>query len=400
MQNQLSIFVFVVCGGREHIDTLHFSLKALRKFSQKEIIVITDLSRNEIPIEFDRVIDTKTPEHLNHHQASIYIKTGIHKFLPKGNLYCYIDTDVVALSTDVDQIFHHFKAPITFASDHCKTTVFSPHAVNCNCFEQNKKDLEELKILEEKYSHNYTITDSTLLAKQQVLFKKFNEIKRNKLNYLFISLRFLTTWKTFKLDEDIFYNRWKKHWFDSKGEVILYDKPKDYYKLIEENSKWRWNSIRQRWISSKGDDVYELKCNHLTDYISEKFKIEVKEKNWQHWNGGVFLFDDTASDFLSAWHEKTLAIFNDPKWKTRDQGTLIASAWQYKLQKQPLLPIEFNFLADYNHPTMLYKGNLQFSFGGVKKTYSPKFAHIYHHWGDEQWEVWRDVSKLFQKSNA
>ena len=31
---QKNIFVFVVCGGIEHIDTLHYSLEALKKFSK------------------------------------------------------------------------------------------------------------------------------------------------------------------------------------------------------------------------------------------------------------------------------------------------------------------------------------------------------------------------------
>jgi hypothetical protein len=48
--------------------------------------------------------------------------------------------------------------------------------------------------------------------------------------------------------------------------------------------------------------------------------------DWQHWNGGVFLFDDSSVEFLSSWHEKTvMRIFDLPNWKTRDQGTLIAT---------------------------------------------------------------------------
>src|SRR5271170_7374643 len=97
-------FVFVVCGGREHIDTLHFSLHYLKHFSKNEIIVVTDSLRNAIPVEYDNVVDIKTPEIFTNHQAGIYLKTGLNKFLPKGFTYCYLDADVVALREDCDDI--------------------------------------------------------------------------------------------------------------------------------------------------------------------------------------------------------------------------------------------------------------------------------------------------------
>jgi hypothetical protein len=77
-----NIFIYVVCGDREHIETLHFSLKYLKHFSKNEILVITDSSRNEIPIEYEKIVDVKTPLEFNNHQASIYLKTGIFKFVP------------------------------------------------------------------------------------------------------------------------------------------------------------------------------------------------------------------------------------------------------------------------------------------------------------------------------
>ena len=46
--NKNQVFVFVVCGGAEHIDALHYSLKALKKYSSKRIIILTDSKRNEI----------------------------------------------------------------------------------------------------------------------------------------------------------------------------------------------------------------------------------------------------------------------------------------------------------------------------------------------------------------
>src|SRR6185503_13278180 len=110
-------FVFVACGERIQIDELHFSLKALSRFSRNEIIVITDTTRNETPIVWKNIVDIKTPAELNSHQASLFLKTSVHKFLPKESRYCYLNTNVVALSEDADKIFNHKVGPVTFAPD-------------------------------------------------------------------------------------------------------------------------------------------------------------------------------------------------------------------------------------------------------------------------------------------
>jgi hypothetical protein len=127
------VFVFAVCGTAEHIDTLAFSLDKLKKFSTKRIIVVTDLSRNDKEISHHDLVHVDTPKNFNNHQASIFLKTGLNKFLPKGNLYCYLDSDVVAISKDCDRIFENYIAPIRFSPDHCTVPLFSPSAVNCSC---------------------------------------------------------------------------------------------------------------------------------------------------------------------------------------------------------------------------------------------------------------------------
>ena len=191
-----NIFVFVVCGSKEHIDTLHFSLKALKKFSKNKIIVLTDSMRNEIPIAHDNVIDIKTPEHFNHHQASIYLKTGINKFLPQGNLYCYLDTDVVALSSKVDDIFSFYIAPISFTSDHCKIDVFSPSAVNCGCKENYDKGKAELDSIYEKFYKINLNGRSVLKDIDSTVLKS----KSNKFVYLFHKLQYALPLKYYYLN--------------------------------------------------------------------------------------------------------------------------------------------------------------------------------------------------------
>ena len=389
--NNSQIFVFVVCGGAEHIETLHFSLQALRRVSAHPVIVLTDSSRNEIPVAHDTVVDIKTPKEFDHHQASIYLKTGIHKFLPKGNLYCYLDTDVVALDGEVDDIFKQKTPVITFATDHCKVQKFSPHAVNCNCLKENQRLRQELAAILLKYNAQLDIKDPALLEKQRRLIKKFDILKKDKLSYFFITLRFLFTLHKFKLDDDTYFLRWKKIWVDKKGDTILLTKPRSLVSLIEKETAWKWDSTAEKWISPDGHDLDNLICNHLTKYIFDKFSIKVEDQNWQHWNGGVFLFDDDSHAFLESWHTKTLAIFKDSKWKTRDQGTLIATACEFGLQSAQTLPIEFNFLADYNHPTLQYLKGFTFSFNNRSGRIRPHFLHIYHQWGNREWDLWRDV---------
>jgi hypothetical protein len=386
------IFVFVVCGAAEHIESLHFSMSALKRFSQHEIIVLTDKSRNEIPIRHENVIDIKTPANYTHHQASIWLKTGIHKFLPKGKLYCYLDTDVVAINNQVDDIFSYRNGVINFATDHCKVRKFSPHAVNCTCLKKNERLREELHAILLKYNYNLSITDPGLLEKRRMLIKKFDVLKRNRLGYSFIALRFAFTLSKFKLDEDTWFLRWKKVWVDKEGRAFLFGQDKNINKRIRKDTGWTWDKLNEKWISPEGIDPNLSECDHLAGAIETKFGIHVGIPNWQHWNGGVFLFDENSHAFLESWHTKTLAIFEDNFWKTRDQGTLIATAWQFGLQDLKTLPIEFNFLADYNHETLEYHQNFTFSFGNQDKEIKPCFLHIYHHWGNKEWDVWRDVS--------
>jgi hypothetical protein len=87
-------------------------------------------------------------------------------------------------------------------------------------------------------------------------------------------------------------------------------------------------------------------CDHLREAIESKFGVVVPDPEWQHWNGGVFVFDAQSVEFLNAWHEATREILRDPYWKTRDQGTLIATVWKFGLENLPTLPRTFNTIVD------------------------------------------------------
>ncbi|MCO5280713.1 MAG: hypothetical protein M9931_06615 [Chitinophagales bacterium] len=389
-KNRENIFVFVVCGSKEHIDTLHFSLKALKRFSKNKILVLTDSTRNEISIEHDNVIDIKTPEHFNHHQASIYLKTGINKFLPKGNLYCYLDTDVVALSSKVDNIFSFYVAPIFFTSDHCKIDVFSPSAVNCGCKENYDKGKAELDSIYEKFYKINLNGRSVLKDIDSTVLKS----KSNKFVYLFHKLQYALPLKYYYLNSKYKFHKKEQSWYTNKGQRLTFPNSVEVVAKIEKITGFSYDFKKYEWFDREGKSLSILKCYHLLEYIEKKFTVKISSSNWQHWNGGVFLFDDSSTGFLNAWHEKTMLIFQDKEWKTRDQGTLAATVWEFNLQAHPLLPIEYNFLADYNNSAIIYENNLSFDLLKQQRAIKPEFIHIYHKWGDREWKVWRDVEDL------
>ncbi len=386
-------FVFVVCGGREHIDTLHFSLKYLRHFSANKICVITDLSRNEIQIEHNEIIDVKTPEHFTHHQASIFLKTGLHKFLAPGFNYCYLDTDVVAISSKCDDVFEHQTGIVTFAADHCCMPQFSPSAVNCGCLEHYKKQTAELESLIIKHDPALRHKDSVIEKKKQVLIKKLSEMRKNKLSYFLISLRFNLARKQFKLDDDTYFVKSKKAWYDKDGRQII-EQIDTLEAAVHKNSPYRWNAELNQWLTPEGKNVYDLSCSHLAEKISDTFDVIITERDFQHWNGGVFLFTDKSHTFLDSWFQKTLKIFELPEWKTRDQGTLIATVWQFNLQNQPLLPQQFNFIADYNNTDLMVDEEGNFSTNGMITKVKPCLVHIYHSFGKTGWPVWDYVTRV------
>jgi hypothetical protein len=380
------VFVFVVCGKAEHIDTLHLSLKYLKKYSKKEIIVITDTSRNEIEISHEHIINIKTPDQYNHHQASIYLKTGIHKFLPKGNLYCYLDTDVVSVSDHCDEIFDEFIAPIRFAPDHCKVRKFSSSAVNCDC--QKNRELDKQKFFQfTKDINSVTLTDPILIEKGKELQFEFDQLKKSLLKKIYTGIRFFLSPRIFHFNHQFYFNKKNKTWHTKNGDIVMYDV--DVIKM-QKATGLVYNKWTKKWYNKQGEDIWHDECNHLTDYISDTFKINIKDKNWQHWNGGVFLFNDSSHNFLDAWHNKTMHIFTLSNWKIRDQGTLIATAWEFGLANHPTLSKKFNFIADYNNNGVQINTKTgHITDDGFVTSYEPAFVHVYHHWGNKSWPIWQ-----------
>jgi hypothetical protein len=377
-------FVFVVCGAREHINTIHVSLRYLKRFSKTDIIVVTDSSRNDGEIEHNDVLDIKTPSHFNHHQASIYLKTSLQRILPPDNLYCYLDTDVIAVTKNVDSIFEQYSAPITFGADHCVLDEFSPVAVCCDCemeyYERTarlKKAIIQCENLRIEYDNTLSEIDSRVKAS-----------KRDRSVYLWEQIKYNLPVSFYHLNETYKLHKKTRTWYKN-GKPVVHG---EISKCVEQKSGLVWEPIKEQWFTKDGRNANELKCEHLHEAIRDKFKIDILFPAWQHWNGGVFLFDNHSHTFLDWWHEATLLIFKDKGWKTRDQGTLAAAVWKFGLQEHPLLNMKYNFIADYYNRRMKYLNNLEFTTTGVNRI-KPDFLHIYHHFGDETWKVWLDVGQ-------
>jgi len=379
-------FVFVVCGAEEHIDTLHFSLRYLKKFSKNEILVLTDSKRNEKSVIHSHIIDVRTPENFSHHQASIFLKVGIHNHLPKGKNYCYLDTDVVAISSDVDAIFDEFIAPIRFAADHCSVNKFSPIAVNCGCLESKLPVRQDLKARLDKADAKGT----PKYKKKRQLIGYFEELKTNLPLRIKTAIRYVFAWKTFRLNEAFWFDKRKRIWYDNENTPIIFEADT---KQIEEQTGLKYHRSRLTWVDKNGFDIWLDDCDHLIDRIKEKFNISVTTRQWQHWNGGVFLFNDQSHGFLNAWLDKTMQIFEDPKWHTRDQGTLVATAWQFGLKDHKVLDKKWNFIADFeNNDVQLKEETGVFTTDRFKTSHHPAFVHVYHHFGDTNWYVWNWIA--------
>jgi len=390
MQNRNDIggFVFVVCGAKEHLDTLALSYTILQTKTKHPIYVVTNQSRNAYTLNYPNLIDAEIPDQeLDPHQSSIWLKTNLHSILPEGKLYAYLDTDILAYGKKIDQIFDQYISPITFAPDHCKMPQFSPYAIECGCLntlEEKRKEISEILAKEDPLS---TSTDPHILEQREDLFKVFQQVKKNgKLPFNFY-LKYFTSWPNFKINHQFKLDQRKKIWFDGKNNPVMH---KINMRRVAKKAGLKWNYLKNEITLPDGRSLYSNFCSHLPEGIEKKFQAKVTDPNWQHWNGGVFLFGPESKEFMNTWHEYTMKIFEDLKWKTRDQGTLIATVWKLGLQNHPTLDQKWNLILDYYFPHLAINEGGKITVNG-KDFIHPELVHIYHHWGDTSWDIWNRV---------
>jgi hypothetical protein len=388
-------FVFVVCGSREHIDTLHYALKSLASRTNNDIIVVTDPARNEILIEHNNIITINTPPEFNHHQASIWMKTSLHLILPKGKKYAYLDTDIIAIGDHVDKIFDEYIPPIRFASDHCNMPRFSPYAVNCSCQSEYQDFIDKLNAYLDKEDPLRLTTDPAIISSRHQLSRTLTGLVQNKLLLILKGLLYCFSWPYFRLNDKFLFDRKRNKWKDQQGRDIMTN---INWRKVAKSMGLKYNPLTFNMKFSNGQSIWVNECHHLQENIQKKFGITVTNNNWRHRNGGVFLFDDRSFEFLDTWHNFTLEIFKDPEWKTRDQGTLIATHWKFGIQDQPPLNKRWNFICDYHNGLLALNDNEDAISDDGRSYIKPEFLHIYHHFGDTQWDIWNWADRQAAKT--
>jgi hypothetical protein len=269
-------FVYCVCGER-HARIVETSLRFLKRVSRADIVVVTARAGR---IAHDQAFSVDVPAGLTDHQASILLKTAVPRLVATNGVACYLDSDQIAVSPDVDDVFSHYQPPVTFAPDHVTLDRFSRSAVRCGCS--------------------------------------------------------------------------------------------------------------------------AVPCDHLRLAILEKFEVVISDPQWNHWNGGMFLFSDRSVEFAAHWHDYTLLAQEDPYWEVRDQGTLAAAAWRLGLAGHAMLPARFNRIVDRfrGHPEARRAG-LSVTDYRVDTGYSfdddpgPAFLHFINGGvGARGWKNWDDAEAL------
>ncbi len=396
----MNYFVYVVCGAKEYIEQLNFSLRYLKHFSRYPIIVVTDKSRNEETIEHDTVVDVKTPEQLNNHQAHLFLETKLPYYLDlkENDICCYLDSDIMALNENINEVFEHYKPPVTFAKDHCTIDFFSPKIMHCDCF-NNFKSKEALFGKVVNMLPKVDLSDDGA-SNAAALKNYFNLLKDKPISNIRSILKYLMQRYFFRKSEFIFFNFLFKRsdhcWYNSKGKIIGYDF-KHYNKEIFKKTGVYYNG--KDWVTNNKELIKPQlpHCDHLRDYLNQSYNITIPQ-NFRHWNGGVFLFGLKSKEFMDYWHQATMAESAKGNIKYYDdQGTLIVSSFKFGTEKNPSLPVRFNFIADYNNKSTQWNEQKGYTYNNFITTFIPAFIHIYHQWGDENWDIWQSVISLGKK---
>lgn len=399
----MNYFVFVVCGAKTHIDTLHVSLRFLRHFSTNPILVVTDMSRNEIPVNHDNIINIATPTEYDHHQASIYLKTGLYRFVPdiQNNTYCYLDSDIIAVSDNCNKIFNYQPDPVFFAKDLSAFSEFSPQAMNCGCLTDFQRFKTEFNSPMSLYFEDFKPLKEQTQCAHDRLNQYFSILKKHPFTHaneiaIYLIRRYLSLKRKINISEFVF-NKKNRCWYDHKGNMISFDYRYHRHRLLQKAGIY----FKNGFCFNKNHEMISLQtpyCSHLAEHVNAKFGIEIPS-SWRHWNGGVFVLNKKSLGFMDFWHRITLEEFADTATKTRDQGTLAVSAWKFNIQDSETLPQDFNFITEYDNPDIHWSETKGYTRDGFQNSFEPAMLHIYHHWGDTNWDIWQSVLYLAEKNN-
>ncbi len=108
------------------------AISYLKHMTREPILLIQ--ARSDFTPPHDQVLKVEIPPDLTDHQASIALKVSLHdRLADHAGEFCYLDSDVIAASPRVDEIFSQRHGPVAFAADHARIDSFSRHAMRCGC---------------------------------------------------------------------------------------------------------------------------------------------------------------------------------------------------------------------------------------------------------------------------
>ena len=132
-------FVLLACG-EHYVRRVNTALTFLKRVTRNEIVVLR--ARALSPIEHDQVISCVPPAHFSDAQATVALKTNVHRLVRSDKReWCYLDSDVIVVDPEINRIFDHRKAEVAFASDHTDIDTQSKHIVRCECSRQRCEHL-------------------------------------------------------------------------------------------------------------------------------------------------------------------------------------------------------------------------------------------------------------------
>lgn len=355
-------YVYVVCGAAIYIDSVNLSLEFLKAYTRYDICIITDTSRNEKELFHDNILDVRVPEYYSNLEASRYLKTGLYKWLEFGTNqeYCYLDSDTICISNELDNIFDRYIDPIQFVYDGNSTIAsFSSYAVHIN-----EDPIVHFKENEFRRKHEA----GNLLMK----LKSSVQSSANTKDAKGIIRR--------SLDAGSFLRYIKRSF-------LRYD-------LIIQG--YRYDSDIDGWLDKDNQLLYEYKGLSFAKRAKHDFGVIVDEDSYRIYNGGLFVFNSKAISFLSLWHKFTIDVFALNTWHKRDQGSLILALCEAGYIKTfKSLPVNYNFLLK-REMLNSYLGDFVFSY--AKHNVRPYLLHFND--GFENYEyssLWSDVRHLGRK---
>lgn len=352
-------YVFAVCGESKYLRQCEDAVMRLGNFSSLPIYIITDVKRNDSKITAEaKIIEVETPGDLNHHQASIYLKTSLPHFLPvQTSSYCYLDSDVFAVSDKADTIFDCEHEGIGFAQDLYTVNEFSAYVFNDGFLEKRLAENQEVVSLISKLEalhHHFKEKQQSPEGKKLEAF--LSTVKkdpfRNLLplsNYLFArAFKF----EKQKIRDDLYYKSAAKAWVDKNENEILFDYPSRINKLLS-SSPYKFDKKKGSWLNPKGEKVFSMKHPKLREWLTQQTNRQFSGEE-RLLNGGVFVFDQRAIPFFNTWHDEVMKQLPDNSFRNRDQAALFLAAQKYPGLIGKPLDSCYNFLVDEQHPKFYF----------------------------------------------